>query len=80
MANLDVQVAVLTERIDTMEEQAELRAALQSQMNQKIDELMKKLDKQSGFVAGVLAVFTAIGALLYYLSGPLVQLLKWKHG
>lgn len=78
--SLEVKVAVLTERLDTMEEQAKAREELQKTMDSKLDEIVLKLSKQSGYLAGIVSVFTAIGAILYYLAGPVLQLLKWKHG
>lgn len=80
MSQLNVTVAVLQERLDHIEEQNVKREAVQTQMAADIAEIKAKVMRFNGFVAGVLFVFTSIGAILYYVSGPIVQLFKWKHG
>jgi len=56
--SLEVKVAVLTERLDTMEEQAKAREELQKTMDAKLDEIVLKLSKQSGYLAGMLSILS----------------------
>jgi hypothetical protein len=80
VANLDAEVAVIKERLDTIDERNQKSDELQTKIATDIAAIKLKLEKQSGFLAGVLAVFTALGGVIYYLAGPVLQLFKWKHG
>jgi hypothetical protein len=78
--NLDVEVGILKERLDTIDERNSRSDALQEKIAADIAEIKLKQSKQAGFVAGVIAVFTMMGTLLYYAIGPVLQLFKMKHG
>ena len=78
--SIESDVAVLIARLDRVEDSAAERKEQQDAMAADVKEIKDQLTKYKGFIGGVVFVFSCIGAFIYYLTGPLASLIKFKNG
>lgn len=77
---IEIQVALLEARLNNMEKAADERKEQQDSMAADVKEIKEQMVKYKGFIGGFVFMCSCLGAFIYYITGPLAALFKFKNG